>query len=372
MERLEIVIGGMVAGDPGQGGATWSILQYVLGLGALGHSVHLIEPVESLDPASVRYFERLVEEFELGDRATLMAAGSRETVGRDYEALVATAAGADLLLNVSGMLRDEALLERVPVRVFLDLDPAFNQLWHEVEGVDMGLDLHNRFVTIGLALGQPQCPVPTCGREWLTTLQPVFLPRWERGRAIETDAFTSIGNWRAYGSIEWDGVRYGQRAHSLRELRELPERTPERLALALAIHRHETPDLQMLERHGWDLLDPAEVAGTPADYRAFIRGSKAELGIAKSGYVVSRCGWFSDRSACYLAAGRPVVAQETGFSEFVPTGAGLLAFSTVDEAAEAIEDVRGDYDAHAEAARALAEEQFESSRVLSRLLEALA
>jgi hypothetical protein len=125
----------------------------------------------------------------------------------------------------------------------------------------------------------------------------------------------------------------------------------------------------MLERHGWDLLDPAAVAGTPDDYRAFVRGSRAELGIAKSGYVTSHCGWFSDRSACYLASGRPVVAQETGFGEVLPCGEGLLSYSTTDGAREAIERVRLDYATHARAARALAEESFDSAKVLPALLD---
>lgn len=372
MDRLRVLVAGMVAGDPGQGGATWSILQYVLGLQALGHRVHLVEPVSHLDSASVRYFDQLLDEFGLAECATLLATDSRETRGAPYSALAAAAEEADLLLNVSGMLREEALIESVPVRAFLDLDPAFNQLWHAVEGVEMGFDLHNRFVTIGLGLGGPECPVPTCGRDWLTTPQPVVLSRWSAAHGYELDAFTSVGNWRAYGSIEWNGVHYGQRAHSLRALRELPERTSERLLLALAIHRDESPDLELLERHGWEHLDPQVIAATPASYRRFIRRSKAELGIAKSGYVASRSGWFSDRSACYLASGRPVVAQETGFSEHLPTGEGLLAFSTVDEAAAAIDRVASEYTRHAKAARELAADVFDSNKVLERLLVRLA
>ena len=370
MQPLRILLAGMVAGDPGQGGATWSVLQYVLGLRALGHVVHLVEPVKRLTPQTVAYFDSLTRQFDLGETSALLVADSRETVGGlSHERLVEVAGEADVLLNISGMLRDEELIDGPDLRVFLDLDPAFNQLWHAVEGVDMGFDLHNRFATIGLAVGTADCPVPTCDRTWVTTLQPVHLPHWGPADAIEIDAFTTVGNWRAYGSIEWNGVQYGQRVHSMRGLRELPELTDQRLAPALAIHPDETDDLAMLDRHGWDLLDPAVVAGTPDDYRDFVRGSKAELGIAKSGYVASRCGWFSDRSVCYLASGRPVVAQETGFGEFLPSGEGLLGYSSADEAREAIERVRLDYAAHSRAARALAEEAFDSATVLSSLLE---
>jgi hypothetical protein len=281
-------------------------------------------------------------------------------------------AGADLLFNVSGMLRDEELIGPPPLRVFLDLDPAFNQLWHAAEGIDMGFDLHNRFVTVGLEIGKPECRIPTCGREWLKTLPPVFLPRWEQGMATETHAFTTIANWRGYGSIEWDGHRLGQKAHSLRRLLAMPERTSEQLVLALNIHPDEEDDLSALRRHGWSLVDPTEVAGSPQRYAAFIRGSKGEIGIAKEGYVESRCGWFSDRSACYLASGRPVVAQETGFGNHLPVGKGLLSFESATEAAAALAEVEQDYASHASAARSLAEDVFDSRAVLPALLDQVA
>lgn len=148
----------------------------------------------------------------------------------------------------------------------------------------------------------------------------------------------------------------------------MPRLTDERFALALDIHQDE-PDLAGLREHGWELLDPREAAGTPKRYAAFVRGSKGELGVAKEGYVVSRCGWFSDRSAAYLASGRPVIAQDTGFGERLPTGAGLLTFADVEDVLSALEAIRGDYGRHARAARAIAEEYLDSRRVLRRLLE---
>jgi glycosyltransferase involved in cell wall biosynthesis len=141
--------------------------------------------------------------------------------------------------------------------------------------------------------------------------------------------------------------------------------------LALAIHPDERQDLRALAANGWDLLDPAQIARTPADYQRFIQGSKAEFGIAKSGYVASRCGWFSDRSLCYLASGRPVLAQDTGFSNFVPVGEGLFAFRSTEDILAAIEEVQMNYARHARAARAIAEEFFDSDKVLSRLLDRL-
>ena len=160
----------------------------------------------------------------------------------------------------------------------------------------------------------------------------------------------------------------GQKAHSLRRFIRLPRRTDERLRPALAVDPGERDDLAALAAHGWRLDDPARVARTPAAYRRYVRGSRAELGVAKSGYADSRCGWFSDRSVCYLAAGRPVLAQQTGWSDHLPAGEGLLAFATEDELVDGVEELRRDYGRHARAARRLAEEWFDSDRVLPDLL----
>ena len=379
--RLTILLSGMVAADPHQGGATWAVLQYLLGLRRLGHDAYLVEPVRpsSLRPAgaalgatdNAAYFRGVVSEFGLERSAALLLEGTRETVGLGYDELLAVARRADALLNVSGMLTDEALIGRVPVRVYLDLDPAFVQLWHAAEGIDMRFAGHTHFVTVGQAIGRPGCDVPTCGREWIPTLPPVVLDHWPAADRVTHDGLTTVANWRGYGSVEYRGVFHGQKAHSFREVIDLPTRTRERFLPALAIHPGEARDLAALAANGWRLLDPAVVAGTPDEYMRFVQGSKAEFGVAKSGYVVSNCGWFSDRSACYLASGRPVVAQETGFSRILPTGAGLFSFRTADDALAAVDALNADYPRHARAARAIAQEFFDSDKVLSRLLRAV-
>jgi len=351
-----ILLAGMVAGDPGQGGATWAVLQYLHGLRRLGHEVLLVEPVSEPSPQVRAYFGGLRLE------------GAELLAGEPPGHVLAFARSADVLLNVSGMLRDDALLAPIPIRAYLDLDPGFNQFW-AAQGVDVGLGKHTHFFTVGLALGSADCPVPTLDRDWIATLPPVVLDLWPRAAEICHDALTTIGNWRAYGSLEHEGTFYGQKAHSLRPLADLPERTGERFLLALSIHPDETRDLELLADHGWELADPVEAAGTPERYRAFVRGSKAEFGLAKHGYVVSRCGWFSDRSACYLAAGRPVVALETGFGRFLPAGEGLFAVSSSDEFVAAVAAIRQDYEHHATAARRIAEEHLDSDVVLTRLLE---
>jgi hypothetical protein len=374
--RLKILLSGMVAGDPGQGGATWAVLQYLAGLRELGHEVVLVEPVaaEALVPggAVVSYFDSLP--LPKGG-AALMAVGGEgapgpETVGIDYRDLVAFAREADLLLNISGLLRDERLLEPIATRAFLDLDPGFNQVWEATDAA-MGFALHTHFVTVGGLVGSEGCPIPTLGREWIPTLPPVALPHWPAQPPTD-GAFTTVGHWRSYGSIEYGGVHYGQRAHSLRRLIDLPRRSGARIELALGIHPDEGQDLRALREKGWILIDPDRVAGTPEAFAAFVGGSRAELSVAKSGYVDSRSGWFSDRSAAYLASGRPVVAQDTGFGVSLPTGEGLVAFSDSAGAVEAIAAVEGEYGRHAAAARELAVEYLDARRVLGRLLEQLA
>jgi hypothetical protein len=368
----------MIAADPNQGGATWAVLQYLLGFERLGHEVLFIEQCaeSDLEPEgkvlvrsrNASYFTEVMAAHGFEERSALLLAGTKETVGLPYPRMAELAAGSDLLVNISGILTDETVVADIPVRVYLDLDPAFNQFW-QVSGIDMRFGGHTHFVTVGQAIGSSDCPVPTCGFEWISTVPPVVLERWPRAEHISHNAFTTVGNWRAYGSIEHEGVQYGQKVHSLRKLIGLPTRTDARFLLALTIHPDETRDLEALGENGWELVDAATVAGTPRDYQAFIAGSRAELGITKSGYVLSRSGWFSDRSACYLASGRPVIAQETGFSRYLPTGEGLLSFQTEDDALAAVAEISNDYERHSTAARALAEEHFDSDSVLARFIE---
>lgn len=391
-----ILLSGMIAADPWQGGATWAVLQYVLGFARLGHKVYFVEPIQKLQPRSdagistpvtgcrgrpdasplaasenAEYFERVMGEFGLEHKSALLLAGTRQTVGLSYDELQQIARTADLLVNISGLLTDENLTAAIPVRVYLDLDPAFNQLWQAVQGINMRFAGHTHFVTIGQNIGEPDCMVPTCGLRWLKTFQPIVLEHWPVAHDIAYDGLTTVGNWRGYGSIEHQGVFYGQKAHSLRQFIALPTLTREKFMPALAIHPDEKKDLAALATNRWQLLDPMQVANTPGKYQKFIQQSKAELGIAKSGYVVSNCGWFSDRSICYLASGRPVIAQETGFSRHLPTGQGLLAFNEQQEVLSAIEELRRDYARHSSRARAIAETCFDSDIVLRQFLEKL-
>jgi hypothetical protein len=374
MSAPTVIVSGMIAATPWQGGAAWAVLQYLLGLRRLGCSVYFMEPVDSPEVLSSdvrRYCEQVMGRFGFEDRWALIPPHGGDPIGMRREQVGSAAGEADLLLNVAGMLSDADVLDQIPVRAYLDLDPVFTQLWHANEGVDMRLDSHTHFVTIADAIGRPGSTIPSCGRDWLPTLPPVVLEEWPVATHLEHRAITTVGHWRSYGSIQHQGVQYGQKVHSLRRLIDLPRQTSGRFALALAIHPDETKDLAALRENGWTLLDPAAVASTPDDYRRFVQGSWAEFGLTKAGYVVSDSGWFSDRSACYLASGRPVIAQDTGFGRRLPTGAGLFAFSTAEEAVAAIEELQRDYERHCVAARELATAYLDSDRVLGSLVDRL-
>jgi hypothetical protein len=376
--RGRIVVAGTFAGVSDQAGATWAVMQYVLGFRGLGYDVWTVEPVAELGETNRASFDRTrrsfaktVAQFGLAGRAALLVGDGRSTVGATRAAIRRACTDADLLLNISGVLTEHDLLGQCKSRVYLDLDPAFNQVWH-VEGLDRGFASHTHHFTVGAAIGAPPCAVPTCGVRWRPTVPPVVLEQWPAAPPAPVGAYTTVANWRSYRSISAGGAFHGQKAHSVRELIGLAKRSPERFELALAIHADEHQDLRLLERNGWRIVDASAVAGGTGAYREFISSSKAEIGIAKAGYVTSRCGWFSDRSACYLAAGRPVVAQDTGFGRRLPVGAGLLSFDSVDSALAAIEAVALDYAGHARAARELAEAHLDSRLVLQRMIEEIA
>lgn len=378
-KSLRILFGGAFARVPRQGGLDWVVLQWVLGLRRLGHEVLLVEPLRRADLTpggtsleksdNARHFRRVVTAFGLGGSAALVLTDSRRSFGLAYDDLERWCRRADLSIDIAGGLSRTTFAETPPLRLYLDLDPGFTQLWQAAEGIDMRFDGHTHFATVGLCLDQAPAMIPRCGIDWVPTPQPVVLDEWPVAERLERDAWTTVANWRGYGSIQVDGVVLGQKVHSFRRLLDLPQRTGARFDLALAIDPGEPDDLAALTGNGWNLIDPLTVADSPQSYRRFVRGSLGELGVAKSGYVESRCGWFSDRSACYLASGRPVIAQETGFSRVLPTGRGLFAFETREDIESALEEVASRPRHHRRAARDLAAEHFDSDRVLGRLLD---
>jgi hypothetical protein len=270
-----------------------------------------------------------------------------------------------------GFLQDEEVLGAASRRVFLDIDPGFGQMWRELKLADI-FSGHDDYVTVGTNVGHDGSLVPTCGINWITTVPPVVLEYWPACPAKMSGKFTSVISWRGpFGPIEFRGRTYGLRVHEFRKFVELPSRTTSSFELALDIHSDETRDLMLLEQNGWNLVDPASVARSPQDYQSYIQNSKAEFGVAKNMYVDTRGGWISDRTVCYLASGKPALVQDTGIRDIYPTGEGLLVFSDMEEALDGVERICSDYDRHAKAARDIAEEYFDSDKVLRQLLTKL-
>ena len=366
-----IAIAGSLAQGATRGGHCWMFGQWFLGLRRLGFDVFFVDYEDDDTPLSEEERQRLgavLRTFGMEDSYSLLSPGGA-TAGRSREDALAAVSSSRLLVNVMGFLRDEELLAAAPRRVFLDIDPGYGQMWRELGLADV-LDGHDDFVTIGERIGHEACGVPSAGVQWLTTRQPVVLDQWpcSTGGA----SWTTVATWRGpWGPLEYCGETYGSRVHEFRALASLPRATGLRNELALDIHAGDSPDIELLRAGGWMLVDPARVAWDPDSYRAFVRRSRAELCVAQSMYVKTRSGWFSDRSACYLASGKPVLAQDTGFSDTLPTGDGLLAFTTVGEAIAGIEEIERDYERHSAAARELAETYFDSDKVLGNLLAEL-
>lgn len=379
-----IVVAGALAQRPFRGGHAWVFLQYLLGFRRLGWDVLFVDwltagmcvdgdgngPCPVRDSANLRYTHRVLDRFGLGDDFTLLDKDTGAAHGLSWREATERTRRSALLINVMGYLDDEPLLRAAPARAFLDIDPGFGQMWSEL-GLADPFAGHDAYVTVGEKIGDPDCTIPTCGLEWIATPQPVVLEHWPQSPAGE-GAFTSVGAWRGpYGPVEYEGATYGLRVHEFRRLATLPRLTGAPFEIALEISEAEGADLTLLRDQGWTLADPRVVAPDPERYRDYIRGSLAELAVAKNMYVASRGGWFSDRSICYLASGRPVIALDTGFVDRYPHGEGLLAFSTLEQAHAAVNEVRSDPARHGRAARAIAEAHFDSDEVLSRLLARL-
>jgi hypothetical protein len=234
------------------------------------------------------------------------------------------------------------------------------------------IEAHDLHFTVGENIGVPGCRIPTSGVNWQTVRQPVLLDDWPLVPAENPTRFTTVANWRGpFGPIEFDGTTYGLKAHQFRKFIDLPRRSNHSYEIALTIHPDDETDLHALVDHGWCIADPG-IVDTPEAFRSYVQRSGAEFSVAQGTYVDTKSGWFSDRSVRYLASGRPVLVQDTGFSRNLPTGEGLVAFRTLEEAVAGADQIAGEYAAHAEAARALAEKYFSAERVLARFCEQIA
>jgi hypothetical protein len=373
-----ILFSGSIAGHPvGYGGNTWAFLQWLIGFRRLGLDVYYVEerradecmdetlkPAPFMGSANAHHFRQIMERFDLGDRAALLEADSRAHIGLSREDIEKVAADVDLFLNQFGGYT--AVLGRVRRSVYLDLDPGQTQIWQERYGVDMRLHGHDLYLTVGLNLGEPDCPLPTCGIRWEKTLWPIVLSEWATSEP-PGPAFTTVANWRDYGWLEWQGVWYAQKSEAFKAVMDLPRRVSMPIEACLSIADAD-PDLPILRANGWRLASPLEWAKDPDSYRRYIQQSRGEFSPVRPICSLAKSGWFSDRSGCYLAAGRPVVMEDTGLGRHVPVGVGLLTYGDVETAAQCLEAVQRDYVRHAAAAREFARDHLDSDRVLARVL----
>ncbi|HWO41710.1 MAG TPA: hypothetical protein VNO43_07905 [Candidatus Eisenbacteria bacterium] len=385
MPDLHIVLadGGSLARYP-QGGGHWTcFLQYLFGLHALGHQVFWLEVLESSGDGSqdrrrINAFFRRFRAYGFGDRCAVVlydqalgepALEHARVYGTSKGRIKEIARRADLLWDFACGLR-EPLLSLFRRRVLLDLDPG--HLHVSALTCDLGIHEHDTFLSIGAKLHEPGCKVPTLGVQWHRFLPFVYLPMWtaapDPGMAAP---FSSVTHW-TWEELELEGrvLSVSKRAAYLKYI-DLPQRARRRFELAANIHPDdETGDRELLVSHGWELTHPYRVAGTPASYRRYIKRSRAEFQCPKPIHTQLNTGWFSDRSACYLASGRPVLAEDTGFTEYLPTGRGLLSFANLEQALAGVAEIDGNYARHMRAARELAEEYFDSRKWLPSMLSA--
>jgi hypothetical protein len=278
---------------------------------------------------------------------------------------------ADVFLNVTGAQEMTANHLRVPVRAYVESDPFMFQVdvANGVASTVRLLDAHQHFFTFGENLGAADCGIPATPYPWRTTRQPVLLDLWD-APPVGDCGYRTVATWRNKGKDRvWEGEEYyWTKDREFHAYLDLPSRRDVPFEVAVSSDREA---LALLPAHGWRTQDALTVSSDLDRYREFVTGSRAEFTVARDQYVRPRTGWFSDRSACFLAAGRPVITQETGFSRFLPTGKGLFAFEDEDDVLAAVDAVETDPVGHGRAAREVAREYFGADRVLAELMEGL-
>jgi hypothetical protein len=386
---LRLVIVGMMGRLP-YAGVTWQILHYLEGFRRLGHDVYYIEDTGAwpFDPDkncitddstyAVNYISGMMDWCGLSDRWAYKATEQDGRIfGLSESHFARVLRESDVLINLSSCTTLNVQHMRIPIRVYLETDPVRPQI-EIANGNPATLSLlsaHTHHCSFGENLGAPDCEVPVKTFRYTATRQPIILDWWRPSSArqsipLTVGCFTTISSWRqAERDIEWQGELYTwSKHHQFLRFLDLPSRTAQALELALA---GDADAVQLLTVNGWRVLDACNLSKNIGSYHDYIVGSRGEFTVAKDQYARLRSGWFSDRSACYLAAGRPVVTQDTGFGNILPVGEGLFAFNSMDEILAAFAAINSDYEKHTGAARAIAEEYFRAETVLGKLLEDL-
>jgi hypothetical protein len=409
ISQLRIIVTGLIAQHPSLGGVTWDYLQYVLGLARLGHDVYYFEDsgqwpynleggpsrddLIAYDPTpNVAYLAKVMARYGLAERWAYRFPTRPRWFGLSHKQRREVLKSADLLINVSGTLKRPSDYRQVRRLAYVDSDPVFTQVKLKLARGQVKfrrrVNAHDVHFSFGERLS---AAVPTTGHRWRATRTPIVLSEW-RPAMPRREVFTTVMSWVSYKPLKYGRHIYGQKDVEVQRFIKLPREVnptvievalsktpllnwqPDHRGLppaALEVVRNQanwTPS-DLLASMGWCVVDPFQVCPDLDSYRKYIEASKAEWSVAKNGYVQGQCGWFSCRSACYLAAGRPVVVQDTGFDAVLPIGEGILSFRTMEEAIAAIREVEAHYTQHAKAARAIAEAYFDSDKVLTRLLD---
>lgn len=373
-----IVVGSYAVQFPVGGYLSW-VLQWLVGLEDLGHEAWFVErslgPDSCFDPSTgqmsddpsfgTEALNNLLSRHGLGDRWSYIDE-SGHCHGVDRETLDAALRDADLFIDMGTHGTLEAESRAATRRILVDGEPAFTQ-FRLASRLKQGGSLpdYDAFFTVGLNIGGPDCTVPTCGVEWYPLLFPVVTRLFPLTEAPSDGPFTTVMSWHAHTPLEFEGRVYGNKDIEFPKFVDLPRRV--RTPMEIAVAGKDLPTAA-LKRSGWLLRDSHEVTFTFDRFCDYVRRSRGEFSVCKEGFVTTRSGWVGDRFGVYLASGRPVVMQDTGFSRYLPTGEGLFAVDDLDDAIAAIEAIELEPARHRAAARALAEHHFEASRVLTALL----
>jgi hypothetical protein len=400
--KLRVVVTGLIAQHHRLAGVSWDYLQYPVGLARAGHDVYYFEDSgewpyntdggptgddwTARDCApNVKHLADVLARFGLAEKWAYHFPLTSAWYGLSDASRREVLSSADLLINISGTLHHPENYRRIPRLAYIDSDPVFTQV-----KLALGMDEFCRRVAahdVHFTFGERfSSAVPESGYRWRPTRQPILLTEWSTGRP-HRGSFTTVMSWTSYKPLEYGGQKYGQKDLELARFLKLPAAVkPAILEIALSSTHHVDWELvnamgfagststkqmtpgELLAAAGWEVVNPDDVCPDLDTYRNYVETSKGEWSVAKNGYVKGRAGWFSCRSACYLAAGRPVIVQNTGFPAVIPAGEGLLAFDKAEEAAAAIQEVERNYARHARAAREIAEEYFDSQKVLARLI----
>lgn len=380
---MKIIITGLI-GQYSFGGVIWDYIQYVLGFRSLGHEVIYLEDSGAwpYDPKIksitndcsfvIKKLNKIFSYFNLSECWSYRNPINGKFYGLEEKKVRDYLKYGDILINVSsaGWLKDYDI--NVDHRIFIDTDPMFCQVGL-LDGCDpfyaSRLRNHDSHFTFALSINNLNCKIPKDGINWIPTVQPIAINYWKTNLKLKNNYWTTVMNWSSYNNKVWKGQLYGQKNIEFNKFIHLPLKTKAKFKLAIGSGNNDKLPKRKLIENGWGVLDPDKIVHDHINYFKFLEQSFGEWSIAKNGYVISKSGWFSCRSACYLALGKPVILQDTGWSNHLPSNKGAFAFNTIEESIESIDMVNRNYDFYSKKAKELAKEFFDAKKVCANILK---